>query len=117
MNSTCRARSTDPLAALRRYLAALASDTVAESIVVADEDGLVIGGYGAIEQQLALAAWCAVPLPARRTARRLLDDVGVCGPLHITPVACAGATLNLASYGGAAPPVAETERVLNQILG
>lgn len=114
MKSTCPTK-IDPLATVQRFLASVAADTSSRSVVVSDEDGLVICGFGADERQAAIAAWCAAPSSARAAAHDALYEAGVDGPLHVMPVDLGGARVHLAS-DGVVPP-AMVVPTLARLLG
>ena len=103
MNQTCSVPNGSSIDALQSYLSRVAADTRSRSVVVSDDDGLVICGYGADDRQAAIAAWSAAPEAARRAASVVLEEAGIEGPLHVTPIDWGGIRLRLTSDGTRPP--------------
>ncbi len=94
-----RQRSSSPFEASRLYLAALAARTRASSIVLADDDGLVITGVGEADHEVIAALGRAA------------------GPtVHETSMQVGGIPLRLFCVGGEAPSVVNTTTDLERIL-
>ena len=115
MISTCLAPDPSLIDTLQSYLARLASDSRSPSVVVSDEDGLVICGIGDAQRQAAIAAWCAAPAEAREVAQEALEEIGVKGAVHVTPIEWGATRLHLASEGAKLPVGAR--RKLLTLLG
>ena len=116
MNSDCPAPA-DPLSALQTFLQRFVAETRAAAIAVADNDGALIGGYGDVEQQMALAAWSSAPAAARSQAQQALDDAGVRGPVEVAHFHLRAGAVSLAMTGILGPSKREAERALNRIFG
>ena len=116
-----RKRSNDPLVALHYQLSHTRTEGRLETIVVADDAGLVVAGAGpwaaceelaAYAPLLAQAAWHEPARPSRSRVDEMRDDVGV------QPVDVDGQTVLLCARGGKMQPAAmdRTARAVARIL-
>lgn len=96
-----RRRSDSPAEASRLYLTALAARLRARSIVIADEDGLLVAGIGNDDLE-AVAALGAEGVPGAR--------------VHDLSMDCGGWRLRLLAVDGEAPPILPTSAALTRIL-
>ena len=105
------------LPSLEQLLARWAAETRSDAIVVSDEDGLVIGGYGGTDKQAALAVWSTAPTASRRQAQQSLQEAGIDGPVHAVPLNVGAGRVVLASFGGGALLAAVAADALVRVLG
>lgn len=96
-----------PFEALESYLKLVMEKIQALSMVIANEDGLVVAGAGDRALQDELAAVAVVPKAQARFS----------GKFHHEVLSIDGTTLHVSTHGPKAPPLAELPAKVRQILG
>ena len=120
-----RKRSNDPLVALHYQLSHTRTEGRLETIVVADDAGLVVAGAGpwaaceelaAYAPLLAQSVWHEPPSQKRSSSRSRVDEIRE--DVGVQPVDVDGQTVLLCARGGKMQPAAmdKTARAVARIL-